>query len=119
MAKQTGTVFTNAKQTTHVNKPGALTIHDLSSIEQISPKGQRLIDNTPPRPAYDVGEVNKAPSPPVHMGSRGSKGIGTTFTEETTNHNPPLVLPLMTEKSAAAAKRAAPRSAYKTNLEDK
>jgi hypothetical protein len=115
---KSGTNFTNAKQTTNVNPPGKLSILELSSIEQISPEGQRLIDNTPPRSAYDV-EVNKAPAP-VHMGSRGSKGIGTTFTSQTTNHNPePTMPPLMTEKSAAQAKNAAPRSAFKTNLEEK
>jgi hypothetical protein len=66
-----------------------------------------------------TGMFDAPPLPPVHMGSRGSKGIGTNFTSQTTNNNPPLVLPLMTEKSAAQAKKAAPRSAFKTHLEEK
>jgi|HubBroStandDraft_5_1064220.scaffolds.fasta_scaffold433362_3 hypothetical protein len=113
---KSGTNFTNAKQSTHINPPGKLSIKELSSVEQISPAGKRLIENTPPRSGYDV-EVAEAPAP-VHMGSR-SKPIGTEFTSQTTNHGPTPALPLMTEKSAAAAKRAAPRSAYKTNLEEK
>jgi hypothetical protein len=128
MAKQIGTFLENAKQTTHVNKPGEISIKELSSVELISPVGRKLIEKTPPVSAFEA-DITNAPSPlktgtfdgpplkPVHMGNR-RKAIGTEFTEATTNHNPEPTLPLMTEKSAAAAKRAAPRNAYKT-MEDK
>jgi hypothetical protein len=132
--KEVGTVFTHASQTTHINTPGKISIEDLSSVELISPAGRKMAGNTAPRSAFEVegGNIkqgsahdvgmfdapNEPPLPPVHMGKR-SKVIGTEFTEATTNHNPTPPLPLMTKESAAAAKRAAPRNAFKTNLEDK
>jgi hypothetical protein len=130
--KEIGTVFTNAKQTTQINPPGEISIKELSSVELISPAGKKLAAITPPTSAFEA-DITNAPNPltigsfdapnppplkPIHLGSR-SKGIGTEFTEATTNHNPEPPLPLMTKESAAAAKRAAPRNAYKTNLEEK
>jgi hypothetical protein len=124
MAKQIGTVFTRASQTTKINKPGAISIHDLSSVELISPAGLKMIEHTAPRSAFEVeGGKVKSGSAAHDQGMRsggggGSTKIGTVFTEATTNHNPEPTLPLMTEKSAAQAKKAAPRNAFKTT-EDK
>jgi hypothetical protein len=121
MAKDIGTIFTSAKQTTKINKSGKISIEDLSSIEQISPAGRKMIANTPPRSAFEVdgGNIKQGSAHDMGMGGGGSTKIGTEFTSETTSHAPTPPLPLMTKESAAQAKRSAPRNAFRTNLEDK
>jgi hypothetical protein len=127
--KKVGTEFSNAAQSTHVNKPGEISIKELSSVELISPAGKKLAAHSAPASAFEAditqadnplktGSFDAPPLTPVHMSSR-RQPTGTIFTSETTNHNPEPTLPLMTEKSRAAAKRAAPRNAYSTKLGDK
>jgi hypothetical protein len=116
MTKLIGTNFTSAEQTTKINKPGTLSIHELSSIEQISPAGERLAKNSPPRDAYEVSGSPGSSAPSASTGGapvgqvmkRGDTmegiGSGSNFTPD---------LPLMTDLGKRLATKTAPQSGFK------